>query len=147
MKIHQGSLRTTTSAVIVSASDRDSIPRERLPGPGLDIAQVAQPVEILEVVPGFDDPERLHCDDGDDESQLTPSRKKRLDFAPRDDVVQLVRYEEQSRGAAEIPRRHRLYWFDVLFVKNSGPVFWLNYSPAIKWVLTEDEGAMPQSKE
>jgi hypothetical protein len=109
--------------------DRDSIPSKRFPGPGLDIALIAQPVEILEVVPGFDDPERLHEDDGDDESQLTPSRKKWLDFSPRDDVVQLVRYEEQSRGAAQIPGRYRLCWYDGISVKDSEPVSWLTHQP------------------
>ena len=89
--------------LVCRVSDRDSIPSQCLPRPSLNIALVAQPVEVLEVIPSFDDPEWLHGDDGEDEGQLAPSGKERLDFPPRDDVVQLVGYEEQSRGAAKIP--------------------------------------------
>ena len=95
MKIHQGSLygqrisASHSSSAVLTGRD-SNVPSKRLPGSGLNIALVAQPVEILEIVPGFDDPERLHGDDGDDEGQLTPSGEEWLDFPPRDDVVELV---------------------------------------------------------
>lgn len=58
------------------------IPGYRLPGPRLNIALVAQPIEILKVVPGLDDPEGLYGDDGDDEGPFTPSGEKWFNFPP-----------------------------------------------------------------
>jgi hypothetical protein len=55
-------------------------------------------------------------------------------------VAVLLRYLEDTEFVLA-----RLYFFLTKF--GASVYFFLAYSPAIKWVLAEDEGAMPQGKE
>ena len=64
-----------------------SIPTQSLPWPRFE-EDVVDAVEICEVRVDLNDPIGLSENDGADKDQANWARKERLEFHPRDDVVQ-----------------------------------------------------------